>query len=210
MAKLPRRTKKGAERKTRSDKKRDVKPTISILLKDEIFRLAFMLDTPAKDVAEYLTCLSILDREIADQLSPYFKRDVRLRNTVFFGSPENPSLREADFKGSTDRLSIRFQPVNYENVHLMASTLDVTPSRATAILLGVGIKHPRVMDELFDNFKSRIIIDDAWQGEARKLLRYVRHGTNLFGKHSWRDSTLERLANLKVWEAGGKNRQGFP
>ena len=69
------------KRKVRSDKKRDVKPTISSNLKHCIYRLSYITSTPVKDVAETLCEKGLRSRKVMDYLSTYFRRDLKFANT---------------------------------------------------------------------------------------------------------------------------------
>ncbi|MDA6082696.1 hypothetical protein OSJ97_24410, partial [Escherichia coli] len=60
------------DRKTRSDKKRDVKPTISIDLKNCIYRLSYITNTPVKDVIETICEKGLQSRKVMEYLSEYF------------------------------------------------------------------------------------------------------------------------------------------
>ncbi len=75
-------------RKRRSDKKRDVKPTIDVNLKDAIYRLSFVTRSPVKEVCEELCLYSLNNRKIRDNISVYMRRDIRLGSTFFNGNKE--------------------------------------------------------------------------------------------------------------------------
>ncbi|MDV2888137.1 hypothetical protein RYX45_23525, partial [Alkalihalophilus pseudofirmus] len=72
-------------RKTRSDKKRDVKPTVSSNLRDCIYRLSYITQTPVKDVVEILCEKGLKSRKVVEYLSQYFRRDFQFINTLFIG-----------------------------------------------------------------------------------------------------------------------------
>ncbi|AIE58946.1 hypothetical protein [Bacillus methanolicus] len=86
--------KKEKERRTRSDKKRDVKPTITIQLKECIYRISYITNTPVKDVAETICEAGLVSRKVMDYLSQHFRRPVRLKNTLYMGDLDRPSLRK--------------------------------------------------------------------------------------------------------------------
>lgn len=165
--------KKEVDRKVRSDKKREVKPNISISLKTEIERLAYILDAPIKDIGQHLCCEGVHDDEVITNLAPYFQRDVRNGSTIFFGSYDNPSLRMASDEGLKERISIRFPLDQIEGIDLLAHTLNVPVARAAAILLEESIINVNVLNAVIHLCNKRTMQDKEVNRELKTLMRYV-------------------------------------
>ncbi|PHF12807.1 hypothetical protein COF79_31850, partial [Bacillus toyonensis] len=72
--------------------------------------------------------------------SEYFRRDLVFGNTCYIGDLERTSLQRQKIDGLTDRITIRFTQEIAEKINSLAYALDVTPSKATAILLEVSLK----------------------------------------------------------------------
>lgn len=176
---------KGSQRKVRSDKKRDVKPTIAIDLKDNIYRLSNLCKTPVKDIAEKFCCEGVDSGRVLNHLSLYFKRDVRLKNTVYLGHLGNPSPgRVSALNG---RITIKFKGVNYENVCLLAYTMDATPSRAVAVLLNASIRDPIIVNAFLNSKLRMDRLSDAKKVELKKFMNFVRTN-NPYEEHvTWGD-----------------------
>ncbi|MCJ7992628.1 hypothetical protein MUB15_31250, partial [Priestia sp. OVS21] len=68
------------QRKVRCDKKRDVKPTIPIHLKECIYRLSYITNTPVKDVTESICISGLKSPKVMDYLSHYFRRGFSFEN----------------------------------------------------------------------------------------------------------------------------------
>ncbi|MED4888435.1 MULTISPECIES: hypothetical protein [Lysinibacillus] len=65
------------QRKVRSDKKMDLKPTLTIELKDAIYRLSYVTNTLVKDVSAHLCAVAIDSVEIMKSIAKHFQRDIR-------------------------------------------------------------------------------------------------------------------------------------
>lgn len=123
------------KRATRSDRKRDVKPTVPISLKDKIYRLAFITNKAVKNVAVDLVIYSLNSAEVRDNIAPYVRRDVRLGNTFLNGSTKREELPINLRNEETERLSLRLPQTIHNSVAAVAYGLDCTISKATATLM---------------------------------------------------------------------------
>lgn len=171
-------------RKVRSDKKRDVKPTISEQLRETVYRISYITNIPVKDIAETICNHGITSRKVMDNLSANFRRTVRLRNTLYMGVLERPSLQRKRFTGRTERISIRFQQDDYENITTLAFALDVTPSRATALLLDASIRDSDFINYYIrDYLKTQL--NDHRMTELKKVLKYINKNNPYEEEISW-------------------------
>lgn len=173
----------GKKRKTRSDKKRDVKPTVPIELKDNIYRASRLCNMPVKNFAEELCRKGNGSNEVTSQLSPYFVRDVRLSNTVYFGREENEKPPRP--RVLSERLSIRFVRQDYQNIELLAYTMSVTPSFAAALLLDKSIRNPAIINELLSDRMDVQSLSENDKLELKKLMKFIRKNNPYEEYHSW-------------------------
>ena len=163
----------GVKRKQRSDKKRQVAPSISVVLRDTIHRLSYITSTPIKDIGEAICHSGLSSRRVIEHLSQHFRRDFRHGSTFYMGDPNRtPQYRKAP-SGKTERISIRFKARDYERISALAFALDCTPSRATALLLDAAIRDTDFLNGYIREF-LRNELDDRRMEELRKLLRYLR------------------------------------
>lgn len=164
------RKKEKVERKVRSDKKKQVAPTLPISLKKEIERLSFLTDQPIKNVGERLTIEAIYLKPLIAELSQYFQEGMlKVEQSIFFGSTENETLPE--LTGPTDRINIRFRQSDWENVLIVARHLRVTPSRATATLIESALQYECIVEDLVSNYSNRDELDKAMLATKKKLIR---------------------------------------
>lgn len=171
-------------RKIRNDKRRHVQPTISLGLKDSVYRLSYVMDVPVKEVIERVCIDGLASRAVMEILAQSFRRDARFRNTVFIGDLSRPSPQRFKMAGVTERVSVRFTADDFENIRLLGFALDCTPSRATALLLETALKHsdfitPFCRDHIRNNLDARRI------EELQKVIRFLNDNNPHDEKISW-------------------------
>lgn len=160
------------KRRNRSDKKRDVKPTVPIALKECIERLSYITRLPVKDISEEICEYGLYNKKVMEYLAENFRRSYRFNRTVFMGSLERPSMQKETIKGFKDRITVRFKQTTYEDINRLAYALDVTPTRATAILLNATIRN----SEFINTFLEKNIVnklDPNRQKELKSVLRFI-------------------------------------
>ena len=171
-------------KRVRSDRKRQVAPTISIHLKDAIHRLSYITDTPVKDVAEAICINGIGRKMVVSHLAENFRRDVRIDNTLYMGDIERPSIQRKAPAGKTERISIRFKAHDFENISSLAYALDVTPSRATALLLDASIRDSDFLNMYIRDYLKREL-DERRMNELKIVMRYLRKNNPYDEDISW-------------------------
>lgn len=171
-------------RKTRSDKKRDVKPTISSNLKDCIYRLSYITDTPVKDVSEIFCIKGLHSRKVIEYLSNYFRRDLRFLNTVYIGDPGRESLQRKYQSGKNERITIRFTQIIYEDIYSLSCALDVTPSKTTALLLDASIRNTNLLNAFVKNYLHNHF-DNNRMKELKQVLKYINKNNPYNEEISW-------------------------
>lgn len=127
-------------RKVRSDKKREVKPTITMSLYECIDRLSYMTTNPIKDVAEEICVLGLQSEKTIELLAHYFRRDYWIRErTLIRGDVSRSPYTLKDGNSQKRRISIRFSQPIHDKLSELAYALDMTVSSATALLLKTAI-----------------------------------------------------------------------
>ena len=171
----------GNSQSIRSDKKRDVKPTIQLDLKDALYRLSHLTFMPVKDVCQQMAIMVLYDRKTIEHLSKYFKRDLLTDRTVYIGNMENPSIAKR-LVGRGERVTIRFTQGEYEALAMLSFALDCTTSRAVSLLLSISMRNVRFINRFIKQY-LREQLSDSQMRELQAILRY----TNRTGEshHSW-------------------------
>lgn len=151
-------------RKTRSDKKRDIKPTISIEVKDHIYRLSYIMTLPVKDVCELMIKHAIKDESIINRLSKNFQRGIWFNETLFHGSSYNQPITKFEY-GPTDRISFRTKKELHDKISALSYSLDCSISRTCAVLL---------YESLTDReFVNNCVVDCTLDASRSRELRFL-------------------------------------
>lgn len=172
------------KRKVRSDKKRDVKPTISTDLKNCIYRLSYITNTPVKDVVEIICERGLNSRKIIEYLSNHFRRDFRFGNTIYMGDINRTSLQRKYQSGKTERITTRFSQVTFEKIKSLSDALDVTPSKATALLLDASVRNTNLLNSFVKSYLHNNI-DKNRMKELKLVLKYINKNNPYNEEWSW-------------------------
>lgn len=162
-------------RKTRIDKKKEVQPTLSIDLKDAIYRLGYVTHTNVKDLCEYLCHTLLIERKTFNDLSKYFQRGLIFEGSIIRGHLDNEQI-EKRFNGRTGKVTIKFKRADYEAICSLGYALNVTPSRTVAILLDLAMNDPDIVDQYIKDYLTSEVTSSQMM-ELKYLLEYV-NGSN--------------------------------
>ena len=171
-------------RKVRVDKKRQVKPTLPIELKECLYRVSYITKTPVKELTERMCIKGLTSRPVLNYISERFRRTVRIDNTLYMGNFERPSLQTKSKAGETGKVTITFSGSTYENICVLAYALDVTPTRATALLLHATLYYSDFANSFV---KSHIEgqLDESRMKELRKVLQFINDSHDFNERVSW-------------------------
>lgn len=191
------------KRKVRSDKKKDVKPTVSVELHDCISRISYITNTPMKDVAEFICVQGLFSREVLDVLSPNFRRNFSFGNILYIGDLHRTQDRSVKKDGAKKRLTIRFRQEDYDRLAELAHALDVTVSSAVSILLETAIKNRHIIDAYFTSYIHQSL--DPSRKEQFKAVEKFIQKENPFQEdisfldalHYIREGVVQRTRHLK-------------
>lgn len=172
------------KRQQRSDKKRDVKPTIPIKLRECIYRLSYITDTPVKDVAEALCESGVNSKKVIELLSGNFRRDFRRENTFYLGDFNRPSLQRSNIEGEKERITIRFSQSTYEHISSLAYALDVSVSKATFLLLDASVRNTNFLNRYVKQ-SLRTHLDEKRMRELRQILKFINDNNPYEEKITW-------------------------
>lgn len=171
-------------RKWRSDRKRDIKPTVSIELRDCIYRLSQITGLSVMVVAEAICINGIGRKMVVSHLALNFRRDVRIDNTLYLGDLARVPVKKRTAAGKSDRVSIRFSQQTYEAISALAWALDCTVSRACALLLDASVRDSDFINEFVRRYLEDNI-DGERMKELRKILKYVNANNPYNEEYSW-------------------------
>lgn len=160
------------KRRPRSDKKRDIKPTIPVPLKECIERLSYITNTPVKDVSVAICESGLKSKKVIEFLSEGFRRDYRFNQIFFLGDLSKHSLQKEKIAGLKERITLRFTSSTYEKINALAYALDVTPSKATALLLDASIRNTNYVNDFVKHHLENQL-DPGRMKELKEVLKFV-------------------------------------
>lgn len=171
-------------RKVRSDKKRDVKPTISVSLKNCLYSLSYVTSTPVKDVAVLICEKGWQSRKVIEFLAHHFRRDYQFSKTLFIGDWDVESLQRKYQSPFNERITLRFTQGQYEHICRLAHALDVTPSKATALLLDASVHNTNIVNAVV-KLHLHGQVDQGRMKELKNILRYINEHNPYEEEVSW-------------------------
>ncbi|WP_129731769.1 hypothetical protein [Ectobacillus funiculus] len=153
-------------RKVRSDKKREVKPTITMSLYECIDRLSYMTTNPIKDVAEEICVLGLQSEKTIDLLAGYFRRDYWIQERKLIrGDVSRAPYTFKDGDSQKRRISIRFSQSIHDKLSELAYALDMTVSSTTALLLKTAIYESTI----FVDYVLKHLDDETTEARMNQL-----------------------------------------
>lgn len=172
------------ERKVRSDKKRSINPTVSLELRDCIYRLAFITETPIKDVIADILIEGSQRKKPMDHLSQYFIRDVRIGNALYMGDNQRMAINRQSSTDKTVRISTRVTQGMYSDLEGIAYSMGSSVSKACALLLDATIRDVEFVNEFARKY-IEANVDEKRMKELQKVLKYINAGNPYDERMSW-------------------------
>ncbi|WP_430510674.1 hypothetical protein [Gottfriedia solisilvae] len=161
-------------RKKRKDTKYEIKPTIPLSIKQCLARISFITNKPIKDIGEEICIEGIYSREIIELLSQFFVRDYWHKSTFILGNNNRTSLQNSKLSNKNERISLKIEKELDEKIKDLAYALDVTPSKATAILIDCTIKHSTFISSYIKTHTTNEL-DYEKMLELRNILAFMNH-----------------------------------
>jgi len=196
-------------RKVRSDKKRDIKPTIPIQLYECVNRISYVTNTPIKDVGELICRKGLYSAVVIEHLSNYFRRDYWATNhSIYIGN-----LKQSPYmipKGiPKQRITMRFSQTNHDRLARLAYSLDLTVSSATGLLLESSIKNTDIVNAFISNFVKNEL-DPNRMKQLREVLKVINKNNHYEDEitlgafismlmEEMKDTTFTMTESIKRW-----------
>ena len=167
--------------RTRIDKKKQIKATIPIDLKDALFRIRHVTRTPVKDVCEYLVHELLFDHKTYVTLNEYMHHTIRLDDSTYRGHSTNPQISK-HVGDRTDRVTINFKRDDYDAIYNLSYALAISPSRTVGLLLGMAMADLNIVN----GYVKEYLKDNLNDGELKELKLLLRYVNNSNPDHlSW-------------------------
>lgn len=194
-----------AVRKIRSDKKRDVKPTVHYRLYDTVSRISYITNTPMKDVAEAFCINGLYSLKVIETaFESKFRRSYIFANNrfpkFFPGNEDKIGERAVKELGERRRITIRFDQHTHDKIAELAYALDVTVSSATSMLLEASIANTDILNQYLEEYVEQSL-DPQRKKQLKEVVRYLRD------KNIYHDTDItlgDILSSIfdEIWEYG--------
>lgn len=175
-------------RKTRADKKIDVKPTVDVQLYECVSRISHITNTPIKNVGELFCKNGLYSKKVIDHLAKQFRRDYRYHNTLHMGNPELLSERRKKKSFETTRITMRFPQDTYNDLAELAYALDMTISSTASLLLHASVQNTDIVNEYISNY-----VEDTLDENRKKQLKLVLQFIRKENPYEYDEITLSQL-----------------
>lgn len=159
--------KEGKGRKVRSDKKRDVKPTISTFVKESLYYYAYLVGLPVKDAAYLLIKKGLRDDVVLQQFRHLFISNFHIENRLYIANREDGPVK-VNYRGTNGKVTIKFTNETYEELRKLAFAIGLTPTTTAALMLRKTLFTPEFMEEHIKQFRK--IHDSFRMGEIERFV----------------------------------------
>lgn len=162
-------------RQSRSDRKRDIKPTVTVQLRDCIYRLSFITDAPVKDVIEAILIDGSQRKKPLSHLSQYFLRDMRIGSTVYMGDNDRVPVGRRGANEKTVRISTRVTQSMYADLEGVAFAMGCSVSKACALLIDATVRDVDFVNDFAREYLEDRV-DEERMKELKRVLKYINAG----------------------------------
>lgn len=166
--------KEGVRNKERSDKKRDVRPTIASDLYDFISDLSYVTNTPIKKVSEHLCIEGMKSKRVVEHISQHLRRPYVHGNTFYQGFLDRKPYKPSDdHNEKRKRLgTVRFNSHDYENLSSLSYALDINISSGVGLILAISAKDIDIINNYILNTVN-YTLDENKKRVLKNLYKYV-------------------------------------
>lgn len=165
-------------RKVRSDKKIEVKPTITLDLNDCIDRISYITMQPIQDVGAYICEQGLKSESVIEKMVPYFKRDFwKSEHTLIRGDLDAKKLILNPEQQETTRISIRFKQTTHQRIHDLAYALYTTPSGAVSFLLKTAVCESDILQRYLAEYVEKRL-DPNRAEQLKQIIRFINENND--------------------------------
>lgn len=121
-------------RKVRSDKKRDVKPTVSTYIRNNICTLANIVGLSTGDAGLILISRGMHNDDVMRTFQPLMISNFNMDNRIYVGNRECGPVK-INYRGSVAKVSIKFPSDIFEELRCLAFSIGLPPTTTAALML---------------------------------------------------------------------------
>jgi len=160
------------KRKLRSDKKREIKPTVPSQLYECFDRLSYITNTPIKDVGVVICKKGLYSTAVIEYLSNYFRRDYWASNNTMYTGNFDQSVCKIQKGIPKRRMTMKFFQSDHDKIARLAYSLDLTVSSTAALLLETSVKNTDIVNAFISN-QARNELDPKRMKQLREVVKFI-------------------------------------
>jgi hypothetical protein len=122
---------------------------------------------------------------------------------MYLGDLERESLQRRS-KSVKERITIRFSQTTYDNLSSLAYALDVTPTKATALLLEASVKNSEFVHEYIEEYVGSFL-DEGRMKELKKVMKFINENNPYDEEFSWAEFIDVLFNEIKMGTSTVKN-----
>lgn len=133
----------------------DVKPTVSIELKQTLVTFAYLVNAPVNHTGAMLCAQCSVSRVVIDSLVKHFRRNYRYSGTLVLGYLSRKGIKIVAGRGSgtdTDKVTLKLKREEFEQIKALAYGLDITHTSTCALLLKIALTDKHFIEEHIDGW----------------------------------------------------------
>ena len=163
-------------RKIRSDKKKQIRPSLDLEICESIFRLSTITKRPIKDICELLLINALKSDQILVSLSQYLKRDIQVRNGLYKGHIHAEPLYDVYTDSRRNRVSFTIRMETYDMLYTLSYCFGVSVSKMAAVLIFESLIDIDFIESFLEEYLDSL--NDSRKAELKKLLKYIQSQTS--------------------------------
>lgn len=156
------------DRKIRSDKKREIRPTLSSYVKEDIYTYSYLTEQPVKDVCVFLLSEGLQNDKILGGFQSIMLHDFQVGNTVYIGNRKGGFPVRLKWDLETGRITTKLTQDLYEQLNRLSYAIDLSVSSTCALMLKSVLYSYEFMDEHLLLYKR--VLDKKRYNELEKFL----------------------------------------
>ncbi|MEG0450598.1 MAG: hypothetical protein RR595_12140, partial [Lysinibacillus sp.] len=137
--------------------KREVKPFVDARTKSAIEKLSYITGESVNKIGESLCTNATSNMDIIEEISQYFKRDLRIHDKTYVGnkSAKVISHRQPD----KERISVLLNQQLHEFVYTLSYAIGCSVGKAAALCVEKSIADTHYLNHFIQNYIEKILND---------------------------------------------------
>lgn len=152
-------------------KKREVKPYINVITKKTIYKLSCATGYSIKKITR-LACQNAIKNNISYELSPYFKRNIKLNGTVFKGNID--ALEFNPISKQSERISMAINLNDYDYLYNLAYAMETTVSKVITYTVEKSMSDFNFLNKLIAKFFTEKLNEE----KTKLLLEIIKEANH--------------------------------